>query len=55
MHSYRYALTFAEIAAAMLIVELILGHALSGSVVFLALCIAAGGTVGVAIRHNIRK
>jgi uncharacterized membrane protein len=52
MRPRQYVLTFAAIAAGILIIELIVGDKLSSSVVFIALCIAAGGTLGVSYRRH---
>jgi hypothetical protein len=48
----RYLLMFAAIAAVVVSIEVIGGHRLSASVVFLALCVAVGGTVGIAYRRQ---
>lgn len=48
----RYLLMFAGIAAVVVSIEVIGGHGLSGSMVFLALCVAAGGTLGIAYRRQ---
>lgn len=52
MRPSEYAGTFAVIAVVILVIELLAGDSLSGWVVVLALCVAAGGTLGVAFRRN---
>lgn len=50
----QYVLTFTVIAAVTLIIGLIAADQLSGSVVAGALCVGAGGTVGVSYRRHRR-
>jgi hypothetical protein len=52
MRPREYGLTFAAITAVILIIELIVGDKLSGLVVATALCVATGGTLGVAYRRS---
>ena len=55
MRTHRYAIIFGLSTVGLVVWQVILGYALSGAVVFLAVCVATGVTVGVAIRRNVRK
>jgi hypothetical protein len=54
MESYRSILAFVGVAVVMILLQLIVGESLSGSVVFLAICVATGVSVGASIRRQRR-
>lgn len=56
MQPHQYAGIFVLIGSLMLVIELVLlSDSLSGSVVVTSLCVAAGGTLGVAYRRHARR
>lgn len=56
MQPHQYLCTFVLIASLILVIELVLlGDSFSGSVVVTSLCVAAGGTLGVAYRRGARR
>jgi hypothetical protein len=53
MQLRQYIGTFVLIALLMLVIELVgLASSVSGAVIVTALCVAAGGTLGVAYRRH---
>jgi len=56
MHPREYIGTFALIGAAILLIQLVLlGDSFSGSVALTSVCVAVGGTLGVAYRRRAQR